>query len=89
MHGTSVKFWQAYNLLPNEIRQIANKQFAILKDNPNHPSLKFKKIGLSKGREIWSARVNQKYRALARKHNNCDYEWFWIGEHDAYDSLIG
>jgi len=37
----------------------------MLKANPRHPSLQFKKIGERQGQEIWSVRVTLKYRALA------------------------
>lgn len=39
----------------------ADKNFALLKDNPRHPSLHFKKVGT-----LWSARVGEQYRALGK-----------------------
>jgi len=80
-------FWKDYHALPAEIRARADKQFVLLKDNPQHPSLQFKKIGERNGQEIWSARVTLKYRALAVKLAD-EYVWFWIGEHNAYDARI-
>jgi hypothetical protein len=59
----------------------------LLKTNPQHPSLLFKKLGDRHGQEIWSARVLLKISALAIKKSN-EYVWFWIGEHDVYDSLV-
>jgi hypothetical protein len=59
----------------------------LLKNNPQHPSLQFKKLGGRKGQEIWSARVTLKYRALAVKLPD-EYVWFWIGEDNVYDVLI-
>ncbi len=50
-------FWRAYAALPDGIRRRADKQFALLKANPGHASLQFKKIGERQGQEIWSARV--------------------------------
>jgi hypothetical protein len=38
----------------------------LLKRNPQHPSLQFKKLGDRHAQEIWSAQVTLKYRALAR-----------------------
>jgi hypothetical protein len=49
--------------------------------------LQFKKIGVREGKEIWSARVTLKYRALAFKEST-EYVWFWIGEHNVYSALI-
>jgi hypothetical protein len=74
-------------LLPQDIRRRADKQFSLLKLNPQHPSLQFKKIGQRRGQEIWSARVTFSYRALAIKRKE-DYLWFWIGSHKTYDSLL-
>lgn len=67
IHRTNADFWQDYRALPIEIRARADKQFASLKDNPQHPSLQFKKLGDRRGQEIWSARVSLNYRALAVK----------------------
>jgi mRNA-degrading endonuclease RelE of RelBE toxin-antitoxin system len=67
MHKASRSFWLRYRCLPDDIQQVAAKQFAILKTNPHHPSVRFKKLIEKNGREIWSARVTLKYRALAVK----------------------
>ena len=69
------------------MRSRADKQFALLKENPQHPSLQFKKLGERHGQDIWSARVSLKYRALAIRLQD-EYLWFWIGEHNVYDFLI-
>jgi mRNA-degrading endonuclease RelE of RelBE toxin-antitoxin system len=58
-------FRNDYHALPANIRARADKQFALVKDNPQHGSLQFKKLGDRNGQEIWSARVTLKYRALA------------------------
>ncbi len=85
-HRAAADFWNDYELLPKEIQRRADKQFALLKASPAHPSLQFKKIGDRQGREIWSARVTLKYRALAFKDQD-EFVWFWIGEHNIYDIL--
>ena len=87
IHLAYADFWDDYRALPPDIRASADKQFALLKTNPNHGSLQFKKIGVRAGREIWSARVTLKYRALAFKDQN-EYVWFWVGAYDSYDALI-
>lgn len=66
-HRTTSDFWQKYDALPGEIRSRADKQFVLLKTNPQHPSLQFKKVGERHGTELWSARVTLSYRALAIK----------------------
>jgi hypothetical protein len=87
IHRASADFWHDYRALPQEIRARADKQFALMKSDPNHGSLQFKKIGVREGKEIWSARVTLKYRALAFKEST-EYVWFWIGEHSIYTSMI-
>ncbi len=81
-HFTSSRFWAYYNKLPAEIRAVADKQYALLKENPSHPSLHFKKVG-----KYWSARVNIGTRALAVESGG-DYVWFWLGDHREYDRII-
>lgn len=56
------RFWQLYNALPPEVRFLADKNFALLKSDPGHSSLQFKKIG-----RYWSARVGLHYRAPAKE----------------------
>ncbi len=86
-HRTTADFWRQYSALPQEIRVRADKQFSLLKTNPQHPSLQLKKIGERQDREVWSARITLSYRALAIKRGY-GYLWFWIGGHKAYDELI-
>ena len=81
-HRASRRFWTCYNALPAEVRDLADEHYKLLKSNPNHPSLHFKKIG-----SFWSVRVGLHYRALAVEHVN-DCVWFWIGHHAEYDRLI-
>ena len=61
---------------------MADKQFALLKTDPRHLSLRFKKVG-----KFWSARVSVGIRALAVE-NGEDLVWFWIGDHRAYERII-
>jgi hypothetical protein len=82
-HFASPAFWEAYRKLPDRIRTLADKNYALLKENPRHPSLRFKKIG-----RYWSIRVGARYRALAVERKD-DLLWFWIGSHADYDALIG
>jgi len=45
IHRANADFWNDYRLLPAGIRARADKQFALLKVNPQHPSVQFKKLG--------------------------------------------
>lgn len=84
-HFTLPRFWQHYNQLPREVRELADKNYALLKTDPFHPSLHFKKVGSK--RELWSVRVGEQYRALGAEKPT-GILWFWIGTHAEYDKLI-
>jgi hypothetical protein len=76
------EFWDHYHDLPDDIQRRADKQFALLIENPRHPSLQLKPVG-----EFWSARVTDAYRALAVREVNV-LTWFWIGPHDEYERIL-
>jgi hypothetical protein len=65
------------------IQKLADANFSLLKRDPRHPSLQFKKVG-----RYWSVRVGLRYRALAIEMDDA-YLWFWIGSHANCDRLIG
>ncbi len=81
-HRASPRFWRAYRGLPQNVRRLADRSYKLLKDNPAHPSLHFKKVG-----QFWSARIGLHHRALAVEADT-DLVWFWIGSHDGYDKLL-
>ena len=81
-HFASPAFWECYKKLPDAIRELADKNFALLKTAPTHPSLRFKKIG-----RFHSARVGRDFRALAVEVDD-GLLWFWIGNHAEYDRLL-
>jgi hypothetical protein len=81
-HFASRAFWEAYDKLPEQVRALADKNYALLKTNPRHPSLQFKKVG-----RFCSVRVGLRYRALAVEADD-DLVWFWIGSHGDYDAII-
>jgi hypothetical protein len=75
-------FWDLYGCLPEDIQSLADKQFALLMENPRYPSLQLKPVG-----EFWSVRVTDSYRALAFREGTV-FTWFWIGPHDEYARII-
>jgi hypothetical protein len=81
-HFAGPAFWAAYRKLPEQIRVLADKNFSLLKNDPSHPSLQFKKVG-----RFWSVRVGLRYRALAVEVEG-GVLWFWISSHADYDGLI-
>ena len=76
------RFWECYERLPEQAQRLADRCYAFLKQDPNHPSLHFKKVG-----RFWSVRVGEHYRALAVEDGG-DCVWFWIGSHAEYDTLL-
>lgn len=82
IHRASSHFWAYYNRLPIDIQHLADKNFLLLKANPSHPSLQFKKCG-----RIWSARVGINYRAIASPIDH-GFLCVWIGSHAQYDKLL-
>jgi hypothetical protein len=84
-HFALPRFWQHYRQLPKEIQELADKNYALLRTDPFHPSLHFKKVGKSK--QLWSVRVGAHYRALGLDRVE-GVIWFWIGTHAEYDTLL-
>jgi hypothetical protein len=80
-HYVSPRFWALYEALPTGIRDLADKNYQLLKADPRHPSLHFKKLG-----KHWSVRVGAHHRAIAVQVDDGMY-WIWIGTHADYDKL--
>lgn len=72
-------FEAGYHRLPDEIRQRARKQIALLVENLKHPSLGVKKIKGEK--DIWEARVTRDYRLTFQIGENT-YILRKIGKHE-------
>ena len=81
-HFATPSFWEAYRGLPEAAQALADKNFKLLKDNPQHPSLHLKRIG-----GFWSVRIGLRYRALGQEVDD-GILWFWIGSHADYDRLV-
>jgi hypothetical protein len=75
-------FWLLLHELPRDIQELARRNFELLKANPRHPSLHFKKVG-----RYWAARVGLNYRVVGVERES-GILWFWIGPHDEYKDLI-
>jgi hypothetical protein len=82
-HRASPCFWCCYHQLSEDVQRLANRCYVLLRQNPRHPSLHFKKVG-----RFWSVRVGLHYRAIAVEQGT-DLVWFWIGLHDEYNRLVG
>ena len=81
-HFASPDFWFHYRQQAPEIQDLADKNFALLKQNPRHPSLRLKKVGV-----FYAARVGLQYRVLAKARAE-GLVWIWIGHHSEYDRFL-
>ena len=60
-------------------------KYALWLADPTHPSLYFKPVkGTS---DWWSVRIGQRYRAICVRDGD-DCNWFFIGTHRDYDTLV-
>jgi len=80
------RFWKCYAKLPQAIRRQARKAYQLWLTNPRHPSLHFKQV--DDAEPIYAVRVTDAYRALGVLEDNTIL-WYWIGDHDEYERLLG
>jgi hypothetical protein len=78
-------FRKQLDALPTEVRELADRAYALWRSNPYHPSLQFKQV--SRRQPIYSVRVGIGHRALALLEDDHVF-WFWIGSHAHYDELL-
>jgi hypothetical protein len=81
-HRASPEYWKAYRSLPTAVQRAADRAYELLKRDPHHPSLHFKKI-----RQFYSVRIGLRHRVLGVPVED-GIVWFWIGSHADYDKLI-
>jgi hypothetical protein len=81
-HFREPRFKPLYDALPASVQDLADKNFELLKRDPKHPSLHFKRL---KG-NLWSVRIGRTHRALAVEKRD-GFVWYWIGSHAEYDRL--
>jgi hypothetical protein len=53
--------------------------------NPEHPSLRFKKLGGYE--QVWTVRVSAQYRTVGHREGDT-IVWVWIGSHNDFDHLF-
>jgi len=80
------RFRELLAALPEHIRQQADEAYALFRDNPAHPGLRFKHVNPGPP-PIHSARVGIGHRAPGTVEGN-EVVWFWIGSHAEYDLLL-
>lgn len=79
------RFREAFQKLPNEIKEKAKEAYILWQVNPYNKGLHFKKIHSIK--PIYSVRINIDFRACGIKEGE-HLVWFWIGSHEDYNKII-
>jgi mRNA-degrading endonuclease RelE of RelBE toxin-antitoxin system len=82
---TTAQFRKAFAELPEQVQEQTRKAYRQFKQNPNHPSLRFKKVHPEL--PIYSARISRSYRAVGQLEGDTVI-WFWVGSHAEYDRLL-
>lgn len=77
------RFRKSYKLLDAQVKKKAKKQFAIFLKNLFHPSLNTEKL-IPKQKNIWSFRVDKKFRVIFTFKGKGTILLLDIGSHDIY-----
>jgi len=78
---TNEGFWKLYYRLPPLVRNHARQAHALFLINPDHPSLRFKK--LNGPGNFWSVRLGGDCRAVGIRSGD-NITWLWIGTRQAF-----
>ena len=78
-------FLECFRRLPQDIKEKARRNYRFWKQNPNHPSLQFKRVHTRE--PVYAVRVGIGWRVLGLREDDAIY-WFWIGPHDKYEKLL-
>jgi hypothetical protein len=81
------RFRALLDALPADAQRQARDAYKLIKQNPRHGSLQFKRISPS-DLTLYSARVGDHYRAIGMLESSA-VTWIWIGTHAAYNKLAG
>jgi len=82
---TTAQFRKAFANLPEEVQEQIRRAYRQFKQDPSHPSLRFKKVHPEL--PIYSARISKSYRAVGQVDRDTII-WFWVGSHSEYDQLL-
>ena len=81
--GNFKKFWQFYEKLPDDIKNLADKTFIDLKKTQEHTLLNILKVG-----RYWSLPIGTKNRALGVEVDEGGLLWCWIGSYSDYINYV-
>jgi len=75
------EFRENYQKLPTPIQKKAEKQEKLFRRNPFHPSLNTEKLE-PKNKQVWSFRIDRKYRIIFRFIDSDRALFLTVGPHD-------
>ncbi len=79
-------YWKGFDELPEEVRNLAESNYNLWRENPNHPKLRFKQIHPDE--PIFSFRVGLRHRTVGARARDDRLVWFWIGSFEQYEKMI-
>ena len=82
---TTEKFRALYESLPAPVQEKARAAYARWSNDPDHPSLRFKKVHTVL--PVYSVRIDLDYRAVGILDAGV-IVWFWIGSHAEYVKVL-
>ena len=82
---TTQRFRALRDSLPKPIQEKAKAAYELWSANPDHPSLRFKKVHVKL--PIYSVRIDIDWRAVGLLEGDA-VVWFWIGSHAEYEQLL-
>lgn len=82
---TTQRFRALRDSLPKPIQEKAQAAYELWSANPDHPSLRFKKVHVKL--PIYSVRIDIDWRAVGVLERDT-VVWFWIGPHAEYEQLL-
>jgi mRNA-degrading endonuclease RelE of RelBE toxin-antitoxin system len=83
---TTAEFRKLFADLPEQVKKQTRAAYRQFKEDPSHPSLRFKKV--HPDLPIYSARITKNYRAVGQLDGDTVI-WFWVGSHAEYDKFLG
>jgi len=75
-------FAESANRLPKEEKAKLPKVFALLTNNPRHPSLQVKKIQGALRPNVYECRLDQSWRIILQKIGELTFDLIYVGTHD-------
>jgi hypothetical protein len=78
------EFWKLFERLPAPVQRQASEAFQLFQNNPYDPRLHFQRLVSSGQRDLFSAAIGPRYRALAVKYPD-HWMWVWVGSHEDYN----